>query len=407
MKHISKHLLFFFSSLFTFACFCIAIFLAQQYLKASSELKRHGFDRAFIISETQGPDGQLSGKESQNLVNRSPKISDGALSVVSSKTEGEIKRIFGIDHLMVVSNVEYRLKTATGFSSDVTVFHITPSFVKSFELGSVELLTENHYIPSKNFKQTSLKNGDRDGAYLELNGSLMQVMKEAFNEVNLSQYRHAIVLSDSYFDLPGGGGAFERVLFTKEEPLKFSIPNIEIFPKIWVIAKLKDDADIDLVNKQLQEAVSNGVSASGKRNLELRPLIHFFEKQLSTKTLDHWSDVLQLGVLILSMTLLIMLTLLKFNRIRKETALRYALGSQRHQAAWCSVRSPLFEIVGGIFIMTLLIVPILFFYESGMFIRILPIGVTMIAIAVLSALALYFTAFFASRGNLISKLNEA
>lgn len=392
--------------LLTIICFLLSTVIEWQRASIETELNKHGFDRAFVISVKIKKAGIMSASDSSRLMANPPRFSDGALAVLSRNSATALQAMPEVESMMAIVKADQKLTVGKSFASEVSIFHIPASFVTTFALGDPNLLNNGTYVASSTLRAQLPQAGAGINAMIGITDAIAKLISSGEGTVrDMSPYRMPIVLSGEAFQLPGGSQSFDSTLFALGEPPKLSIPEgIMLFNKVWLVVKLKDGVDAGAAADRLGRFVEGATDLYGEKNLTMVPMEQFFSKQLSVAYLSAWQERLNRGVFVISILLLLMFVLTRHARVRREVALRSAMGANAFQACWFSSRHTAMAIMGGILAASMVSISICLAIKPAMFMSLLPMVAVVFAVGVISNFLVFGSTLVASRGDLMAQL---
>ncbi len=391
-------------------CFALAAYLALRRTSMESDLDRHHFNRAAIIAVKQKT-GILSPADAMRLMNNPATLGDGLLAVLSRTTAAQLQALPEVEHIFPISKTENKLSLAGGFSGNITTFYVPPQFVSAFALGDASLLKKDVFVPSTTLQRkisiaistgSPLTSATLGPVYDGKSG----LLKKHMSSEEAAKYKVPVWVSDSAFLLPGGSAAFDNTLFATGEPVKLNIPGMLSFPKIWLVVKLKDGVDATAALQSLRNLTQNSTDRNNEKNLTFTPLTNYFAGELSTDYLESWANRLHIGTGAMAALLLLMLVLTRYARIRREVALRLAMGATGLHAAWLSIRQTVFAILAGIATTSTLTFALLLL-QPALLLLLLPMFGIIALIGVTAFFLLFGCGALAGRGDLMPHLRGA
>lgn len=348
MIFMREKAVFFISVLLAGACIIFSAHLKSRQSALEAGLTRHGFDRTFVV-ELVRDNSSSSGGTAAQYVATAPGISDGLLAVLSRKSASALNQLQDVDAALPVAKSSRQLNLPNGMSTQVTIYNVTPEFAAAFGLSQSSPLKEGMYVPSPQLRR-HLKLGDEaSGATLGVANSVVQGLPSAMRGmIDWSKAKVSVVVPSGTFGTLDNSSAFEHALFTTGAEPKVSIPGLFLFPKLAVFIKLRDDVDLEAGARRLEAFIDDASPADRHSRLQFTPLPRYFAQQLDAGYIDRWATRIQQGLVALAILLFLMLALMKHSQIRREVALRRAVGTPLAWAVWLSGRNIGLALAAGV-----------------------------------------------------------
>ncbi|MGK5038453.1 ABC transporter permease [Janthinobacterium sp. LB3P118] len=308
-------------------------------------LSQHGFNRTMIISVENGA-SELYDDDARKVINSGPDVSDGPLALLSHDTLSKILAMPEIDSVMAISRSSWQLSTGNDSKAVVEVLNVPPVFMKEFNLGNSNDLLAGQYLPS-NALARKLRLVDHSSAIVSIPDETIAMLPyQMRSSFDWSKARFSVFVRKQTLNLGYDTSFFENVIFTTGKQQKINVPGLFLLPKINVLVKFREGVNVQDGQMNLEKILKNISLKNPNMQVQVTPFSKYFEDEIGAEVVTSWAGRLRLGFFTVSITLVTLLMLVRYNSLRYEIALRRALGATVGYAIWLSIRS----LIASIFI---------------------------------------------------------
>jgi hypothetical protein len=301
------------------------------------QLEVHGFDRVAVI-EAEFSNNTLSMEESANLMANPPSLRDGPGAVMSRKSIEQLMSEPYVQSVMAIGKSGWQLENPDGFSTEITLFDVTPTFVKVFGLGDDAVLKRNIYIPSELLKARLINEKNKAFSLGVSRNWLATLPSEFQKKTDWATFKRPVNISDKEYSFPSGSPLFDNSLFTTESETTVTIGSMKQIQQVSMLVVFKKGFNIVKSRELLNTFAAKATAANTKQSLVVKSMDDFFEAEMKTGRLEQWAFKIEIGMLALFTFLYIILALVRHDGLSKELALRRVFGVSKYLAIWLSLK---------------------------------------------------------------------
>ncbi len=314
-------------------------YLAHRYEVIDAGLRRHGFDRALVVQSDQNPRLTLG-------------VGDGARALLGGSDASRLSKLPQIAGINAVSIFPQQLLLEGGRSLPVHVMNMTPGFAADHQLGDPGAMLGGRFVASHVLHKTLASPHEETSGVLLPSPDVIEAVEsampsEAKGSFDWAQARLPIRIGAEGYRHPSGSARFDQMLFTTSLQRTITVPELKINPEVYLFLELVPDVSVDAAMVAVRDLLAAARPVEPQLHLTVRAANEFFAKDFDRQSLLDWQARLQLGLVAVTATLLVLLSLMRLPRLRQEAALRRAAGAPWMLAAWLSSRRTIFAIGCG------------------------------------------------------------
>lgn len=342
-----------------FSLLCISALLSGKVEQARKELQSFALDRAFVVS------GSWNGPINFQIAGGAKPTGSIDQFLMSLESVDALGRIPGIEAMHEYRTQAREAVQGSGEAINVRLIIVPPGFVQAHHLGgddANDLLLRGCVVADTRWVSTQGWKTQEPVHWMPP----AEIRRKFAERAERQRAQNLPVPDNGEFDtplcsaaltLPKGIGVFENVAFISTEHAALQGRTSGALPQLWL--SVAPDANPASTFRRVEDFLGNGAQpAQPAITLHVNTFSDHSIQAVNGEQLSAWHKRLHWVTWLVGLALLLTLVFVRWGALRRELALRQALG-QSPRVAWYRVAGPYVQaIMGGTAIGALLAGPV-------------------------------------------------